>query len=111
MDAPLRIGLAGLGTVGSALVRMIERHGKDLAVRSGRALQIAGVSARTRNKIRGADVSRYRWVDDPVALARDPGIDVYVELMGGTDGAAYASVTAAIAAGKHVVTANKALLA
>ena len=111
MDAPLRIGLAGLGTVGSALGRMIERHGNDLAMRAGRAMEITGVSARSRGKSRSTDFSRYRWVDDPVALARDPQTDVYVELIGGSDGIAHASVRAAIAAGKHVVTANKALLA
>src|SRR3954470_15661480 len=111
MDAPLRICLAGLGTVGSALVRMLERHGNDVAVRAGRAIAITGVSARNRNKARGIDLSPYRWFDDPVALARDPATDVYVELIGGADGVAHASVKAAIGAGKHVVTANKALLA
>jgi homoserine dehydrogenase len=111
MDAALRIGLAGLGTVGSALVSLIERHGNDLAVRCGRPILIAGVAARDRRKDRGFDVSRFRWFDDPVALARDPGNDVFVELIGGADGVASASVRAAIAAGKHVVTANKALLA
>jgi homoserine dehydrogenase len=111
MEAPLRIGLAGLGTVGASLVRMIERHGNDLAVRTGRAITIAGVSARTRGKRRSVDISRFSWFDDPVALAADRGNDVFVELIGGADGVAHASVKAAIAAGKHVVTANKALLA
>jgi homoserine dehydrogenase len=111
MDAPLRIGLAGLGTVGSALVRMLERHGNDLAVRAGRAIEISGVAARNRTKARGVALGGYRWFDDPVKLARDSATDVYVELIGGPDGVAYASVNAALAAGKHVVTANKALLA
>jgi homoserine dehydrogenase len=111
MNAPLRIGLAGLGTVGSALVRLIVRHGNDLAIKTGRSISIAAVSGRDRRKARGVDLSPYRWFDDPVALARDPGNDVFVELMGGADGVAHASVTAAIDAGKHVVTANKALLA
>jgi homoserine dehydrogenase len=111
MDAPLRIGLAGLGTVGSSVVRMIERHGNDIAVRAGRAISISGVSARRRGKNRGLDLSPYRWFDDPVALARDPATDVYVELIGGAEGVAPTSVKAAIAAGKHVVTANKAMLA
>ncbi len=111
MDAALRIGLAGLGTVGSALVRLIARHGNDLAVRCGRPISIAGVAARDRHKDRGIDVSRFAWFDDPVALARDPGNDVFVELIGGADGVAEDSIRAAIAAGKHVVTANKALLA
>ncbi len=111
MNAPLRLGVAGLGTVGAALVRLIGRHGNDLAVRTGRPITIAGVAARDRKRDRGIDVSRAAWFGDPVALARDPGSDVFVELIGGADGAAAASVEAAIDAGKHVVTANKALLA
>ncbi len=111
MHAPLRLGVAGLGTVGSALVRLIDRHGNDLAVRTGRPIAVAGVAARDRGRDRGIDVSRATWFDDPVALARDPGSDVFVELIGGADGAAAASVEAAIDSGKHVVTANKALLA
>ncbi len=108
---PLRIGLAGLGTVGSSLVRILERHGNDLAVRTGRPISIAAVSARNRAKDRGFDISGYGWFDDPVELARDPGNDLFVELIGGADGPAHASIKAAIEAGKHVVTANKALLA
>ena len=111
MNAPLRIGVAGLGTVGSALARLIDRHGNDLAVRCGRPITIAGVSARNRTRDRGINISQAAWFDDPVALARDPGNDVFVELIGGAEGPAAASVEAAIDAGKHVVTANKALLA
>jgi homoserine dehydrogenase len=111
MSETLRLGLAGLGTVGSSLVRLVERHGNDLAVRCGRPIAIAGVSARDRKKARGIELGAARWFEDPVALARDPGNDVFVELIGGADGAARASVEAALDAGKHVVTANKALLA
>ncbi len=108
---PLRIGLAGLGNVGSAVVRILDRHGNDLAVRTGRPLSISAVSARNRAKDRGFDLSGYSWFDDPVELARDPGNDLFIELIGGADGPAHASIKAAIDAGKHVVTANKALLA
>jgi homoserine dehydrogenase len=111
MSDVLRLGLAGLGTVGASLVRLIDRHGNDLAVRCGRPISISGVAARDRKKNRGFDVSGLKWFDDPVALARDPGNDVFVELMGGGNGVALDSVRAAISAGKHVVTANKALLA
>ncbi len=111
MSVPLRIGVAGLGNVGSSLVRLIARHGNDVAVRTGRAISLAAVSARDRKKDRGVDVSQFTWFDDPVALASDLGIDTFVELIGGADGVAHASVKAAISAGKHVVTANKALLA
>jgi len=111
MNAPLRLGVAGLGNVGSSLVRLLARHGNDLAVRTGRSIAIAAVSARDRRRDRGVDLSAFTWFDDPVALARDAGTDVFVELIGGADGIAHASVLAAIEAGKHVVTANKALLA
>src|SRR5262245_21769201 len=111
MNAPLRIGIAGLGTVGAALCRLVERHGNELAMRCGRPVSVTGVSARDRRKERGFNVAAATWFDDPVALARDPGNEVFVELIGGADGAAEASVRAGLAAGKHVVTANKALLA
>ena len=110
LDA-LRLGLAGVGTVGSSLVRMIERHGNDLAVRCGVPIAVSGISARDRSKDRGIDLSAMTWFDDPVALARDPGNDVFVELIGGADGIALDSIRTALAAGKHIVTANKALLA
>lgn len=111
MNAPLRIGVAGLGNVGTALIRLLSRHGNDLAVRTGRAISVASVSARDRRKDRGVDLSPFAWFDDPIALAKDPNSEVFVELIGGADGVAHASVKAAIDAGKHVVTANKALLA
>jgi homoserine dehydrogenase len=111
MNAPLRLGVAGLGNVGSSLIRLIARHGNDLGVRTGRAISVASVSARDRKRDRGVDLSPYAWFDDPVELAKAPGSDVFVELIGGADGIAHASVMAAIDAGKHVVTANKALLA
>ncbi len=107
----LRLGVAGLGTVGSSLLRLVERHGRDIAVRSRRPVAVTAVSARDRERDRGIDVSGCAWFDDPVALARSPDIDVFVELIGGAEGPANESVRAAIAAGKHVVTANKALLA
>jgi homoserine dehydrogenase len=111
MPDVLRLGLAGLGTVGTSLVQLIDRHGNDLAVRCGAPISIAGVSARHRQKSRSIDVSGFKWFDDPVALARDPGNDVFIELIGGANGVALDSVKAALSSGKHVVTANKALLA
>jgi homoserine dehydrogenase len=111
MSEALRLGVAGLGNVGASLVRLIERHGNDLAVRCGRAIDIAGISARNRNRSRGIELAGRNWFDDPVELAADPGIDVFVELMGGAGGIAEKSVVTALSAGKHVVTANKALLA
>jgi len=111
MNEPLRVGVAGLGTVGAAVVRILARQEEGLAQRTGRRLRVTGVSARNRDLDRGIDVSGCGWFDDPVALARSGDVDCVVELIGGPEGAARATVEAAIASGKHVVTANKALLA
>lgn len=111
MAEPLRIGIAGLGTVGASLVRLLARNADALQARCGRSLVVAAVSARDRTRDRGVDLSGFEWFDDPVALARAPGVDCVVELMGGSDGPAKAVVEAALAAGRPVVTANKALLA
>ena len=111
MTAPLRLGIAGLGTVGAGVVKIIRLHSALLEARTGRQIQITAVSARNRSKDRGVNLSDYAWEDDPVALARRDDVDVFVELMGGADGPAKAATEAAIAAGKDVVTANKAMLA
>jgi homoserine dehydrogenase len=111
MQPSLRLGLAGLGTVGASVVRLLDRHAKDLALRCGRPIVLRAVSARDRTRDRGVDLSNVNWFQDPVRLATDPGIDVFVELIGGASGPAEASVRAALETGKHVVTANKALLA
>lgn len=109
--APLRLGLAGLGTVGVGVIKIIERHATLLEQRCGRKISITAVSARSRDKDRGVQIGRYAWEDDPVSLARRDDVDVFVELMGGADGPAKAATEVAIAAGKDVVTANKAMLA
>ncbi|PPR66349.1 MAG: Homoserine dehydrogenase, partial [Alphaproteobacteria bacterium MarineAlpha3_Bin1] len=111
MSQPLNIGIAGLGTVGAGLVRLVTDHGSDLATRAGRAIDITAVSARDKKADRGIDISAIPWHDDPLALAADDGIDVVVELIGGSDGVAKDLCEAAIQNGKHVVTANKALVA
>ncbi len=111
MENTVRLGIAGLGTVGAGLVRLLEKHRQRLQTATGKMLTVTAVSARDRNKDRGIDISDAEWFDDPVALATSPNIDVFVELVGGEDGAAHDAVAAALSAGKHVVTANKALLA
>ncbi len=110
MTQPLRIGIAGLGTVGSALARVLTEKREFLAERCGREIAITGISARS-NRDRGVDLSGAEFFSDPVALAKSDAIDVFVELIGGDSGPAADSIRAALAAGKHVVTANKALLA
>lgn len=111
MPAPLRLGLAGLGTVGIGVVKIVQSHAELIAQRAGRPIVISAVSARDPQKNRDADLSAYAWESDPVALARRDDIDVFVEVMGGHEGAARAATEAALATGKDVVTANKALLA
>jgi homoserine dehydrogenase len=111
MATPLKVGLAGLGTVGASVVRLIDQQRAALALSCGRGIEIVAVAARSKAKNRGIDLKRFRWLNDPVALARDNEIDVFVELMGGADDPAKAAVEAALASGKSVVTANKALLA
>ena len=111
MPTPLRIGLAGLGTVGASVVRLLDRQAAALTARTARRIEVSAVNARDPNKDRGVDLSRAKWFDDPVALARSPGIDIFVELIGGADGPALEAVEAALSAGKSCVTANKALLA
>lgn len=109
--APLRIAVAGLGTVGVGVIHIVQQQGSLLADRCGRPVEITGVSARNRSRDRGVDLSSYPWFDDPVTMAREAEADLIIELIGGSDGPAKAVCEAAIAAGRHVVTANKALMA
>src|SRR5580698_1088855 len=104
-----RIGVAGLGTVGGGLVRFLG-EAPSFAPVPGRA-EIVAVSARDRSRPRDFDLSGFRWFDDPAALAADPDVDIFVELIGGSEGPAKAAVEAALRLGKPVVTANKALIA
>jgi homoserine dehydrogenase len=111
MSSFLRLGVAGLGTVGAALVALLDRQAAALAARTGRRIAVTAVSAQNRAKARDLDLARFDWFSDPVALAGAPDIDLFVELIGGADGVAFAAVETALHAGKSVVTANKALLA
>ena len=111
MTSPLRLGLAGLGTIGIGVVKIVKAQADLLAARTGRPITITAVCARDAAKDRGVNLSRYAWDSDPVALAQRDDIDVFVELMGGADGPAKEATEAALATGKDVVTANKAMLA
>ncbi len=108
---PLKVGIAGLGTVGAGVVKLLAAQKELIAARAGRPVMVTAVSARNRNRDRGVKLDGLNWHDDAVALAHDPDVDVVVELIGGAEGKAKALAEAAIAAGKHFVTANKALLA
>lgn len=107
---PLRLGIAGLGTVGIGTVKMVQTHAEMLTTKTGRPIQITAVSARSK-KDRGAPLDAYAWEDDAVRLAHRADVDCVIEVIGGSDGPAKALVEQALANGKHVVTANKALIA
>jgi homoserine dehydrogenase len=108
---PLRIGVAGLGIVGAGVLKLLSENGAALTQRCGRPIEVRAVSARDRTKDRGVSLDGLEWFSDPVNLAESGLIDVFVELIGGDSGPAKDAVEAALARGKHVVTANKALLA
>ena len=110
MSEPLRLGIAGLGTVGVGVVRIIRQKAAQLEARTGRKVVITAVSARSQ-KDRGVSLDDYAWESDPVKLAQRDDVDVFVELMGGATGPAKDATEAALKAGKDVVTANKAMLA
>ncbi len=111
MITPLRIGLAGLGNVGAGVVKVLDDNADLIARRAGRPITITAISARDRNRDRGIDLSRFEWVDDATELAGRDDVDVVVELIGGSDGPALTLARRTLAAGKALVTANKALLA
>jgi homoserine dehydrogenase len=111
LSRPLTIAVAGLGTVGAGTLKLLAQQADLLERRSGRPIKVAAVSARDRGRARSVSLDGIQWFDDPVAMAKAPGLDAVVEVIGGADGPAKAVCEAAIAAGRHVVTANKALLA
>ena len=103
--------MAGLGTVGGGVIRLIEANSALIARRAGRPIVITAVSARDRSKKRGVDLSPFAWEDDMVILGERADVDVVVELVGGSDGSALACARTTIEAGKSLVTANKAMIA
>ncbi|THD37888.1 MAG: homoserine dehydrogenase [Sphingomonas sp.] len=108
---PLRVALAGLGTVGGGVIRLLDANRDLIERRAGRAIEIVAVSARDRAKDRGVDIGRFAWEDDTARLAQRDDADVVVELVGGSDGPALALARATLASGKSLVTANKAMMA
>lgn len=111
MAEAFRLGIAGLGTVGAGVIKVVQKNASLLAARGGKPIAITAISSRNRGKDRGVDLSAYEWVDDPQALASRNDVDAVIELIGGSDGPAYALVKKSLENGKHVITANKALLA
>ena len=110
-ETPLRVAIAGLGTVGAGVVRLLQENAEILRLHCPRPIRLVAVSARDRSRDRGIGLDGVDWRDDPLSLADDPEIDVVAELIGGSDGIAKSLVERAISRAKHVVTANKALLA
>jgi len=111
MAEALRVGIAGLGTVGASVARVLRDKAAELTRQCGRDVIVTAVSARDPKRDRGVDLSTAKWFDDPVKMAQTADIDVFIELIGGDEGPARSAVKAALEASRHVVTANKALLA
>ena len=111
MTKPLRLGIAGLGTVGVGVIKIIQEKLSTLEARTGKKIIISAVTARSKTKQRGINLTPYQWEKDPVSLAKRDDIDIFIELIGGHEGVAKEAVEVAIRQGKDVVTANKALLA
>ena len=111
MVAPLKVGIAGLGTVGAEVVRLIEEQSRALSARSGRGVRVVAVTARSKAKKRSVNLNGIAWARNPLELAGDPNIDCLVELMGGSGEPALSAIETALKSGKSVVTANKALIA
>ncbi len=111
MTAPLRVGLAGLGTVGAGVVKLLDANAGLIERRADRPIVVTAVSARDRGRERGVDLARFAWVDDATELATRDDVDAVVELIGGSDGPALVLARATLNAGKAFVTANKAMLA
>ena len=111
MTAPLRVGLAGLGTVGAGVVKLLDANARLIERRANRPIVVTAVSARDRSRERGVDLARFAWVDDATELAERDDVDAVVELIGGSDGPALVLARETLKAGKAFVTANKAMLA
>ena len=111
MSDAFRLGIAGLGTVGTGVLRLLREHAALIEARAGRAIEVVAVSARDRSRDRGIDLGDMEWCDDPVDLARLDGVDAVVEMIGGTDGPALDLARECFGAGRSLVTANKAMIA
>jgi len=110
-NTPLKIGIAGLGTVGIGVIKILSEQSSIISARCGREVNVVAISAQDQNKERGFDLSNYVWHSDPLAMATNENIDVVVEVIGGSSGVAKDFIEIAIKNQKHVVTANKALIA
>jgi homoserine dehydrogenase len=111
MNDPLRIGVAGLGTVGAGVIEILHANNAQISARSGREIIVTAVSARDKNKDRNVNSDIFKWLDNATELANQDDVDIVLELIGGSDGVAKELVESALSNGKHVVTANKALIA
>ena len=107
----LNVAIIGLGTVGSGVIKLLKRQKSNIKSRTGIELELVAISAKNKRKKRSVDISPYRWIASPINIAKDPDVDVIVELIGDMDNTARKVIKEAINNGKHVVTANKSLLA
>ncbi|MEC8665048.1 MAG: homoserine dehydrogenase, partial [Pseudomonadota bacterium] len=110
MSQPYRIALAGLGTVGVGVAKILKTHTEAIARKAGRPIEVVAVSARDKSRNRGFDFSDVTWVEDASTLVNED-VDCIVEMIGGEGGVAKTLAESALAKGLDFVTANKALLA
>ena len=110
MSDVVRVGLLGCGTVGAAVVRLLDEHRAEIELRTGMLVEVARVAVRDPARDRGVALPAAAFTDDPDEVASDPNVDIVCELIGGTQ-PALSSLLSAIDHGKPVVTANKELLA
>ncbi|MCH8238278.1 MAG: homoserine dehydrogenase [Proteobacteria bacterium] len=111
MNSPLKIGIAGLGTIGGGTFKLLMEQAEIIESRSGRAMRLVAVADPDASRMKEAEKNGIRCYADALPMAADDDVDVVVELIGGSEGIAKKLCEAAIKAGKHVVTANKALIA
>ena len=110
MPDALKVAIAGLGTVGGGVVKLLDANRELITRRAGRPIEVVAVAARDRSRDRGIDTSRFQWAETQT-LADISGVDVVVELVGGSEGPALDLARATIANGRSFVTANKAMIA
>ena len=111
MNKTFKVGVAGLGSVGAATVKLLQEESDLISLRTGFSIDVSLVSARNKNKKRDFSYNEIKWVNDPIQIAKDPELDLVVEAIGGESGIAKELIETALGAKKHVVTANKALIA
>ena len=107
----LKISIAGLGTVGSSLIELIESNKDRIQNRINKKIIISGICAKNKNKKRNFSIDKYQWFDDPINMINETNPDIFIELMGYEKDVSYDSIKLSLEKKINVITANKALIA